>query len=468
MSPVSEPAIQDLAPHGRLRAGINERNPVLVSTRAPDGQPDGVAPALAAELARRLGVPVDLVGSPSPGAVADRAGAGEWDIALLGADPARATAMDFTAPYAELPASFLAHTASGITRLPDADQPGRTIVATRSSAYTLWLEGHLVHADLVQPASPEEAREIFAAGPRHLLAGLASSLSEEALRVPGSTVLRGSFTAVQQAIACPPGRPAGLSYLQAFVTDAVESGLVAELIRRYGVGAALSVAPVTRSLRTDHGQGERLVAGRVRHGLVDVVQAELGDLVLAQVEQAGPGQGDEPGGRRAREHPLAADGDAVAHQPRVGQGQVVPAQHADAAHEHHPAEFAHGHDGGPGRGRARLRWQHVQHHVDRAVSGGAHPLLVFPGVAGQPGGPDPVPVAAGQVVEHGLVTAGDAPAPPLTGAAPPACGPTAVGPPYGTSSRSSAHQRPASASSMGPSGMAFSVGIIIWLADAPC
>ncbi len=165
MSPVSEPdseqARLDLARHGRLRAGINERNPVLVSTRTPDGGPDGVAPALAAELARRLGAPVDLVGYPSPGAVADRAGADEWDIALLGADPARAAAMDFTAPYAELPASYLAHTASGISRLAEADQPGRTIVATSSSAYTLWLEAHLAHADLVQTASPER-------GPRTL------------------------------------------------------------------------------------------------------------------------------------------------------------------------------------------------------------------------------------------------------------------------------------------------------------
>ncbi|HEY2241016.1 MAG TPA: transporter substrate-binding domain-containing protein [Streptosporangiaceae bacterium] len=279
--PDSKQVRLDLARLGRLRAGINERNPVLVSARAPDGGPDGVAPALAAELARRLGVPVDLVGYPSPGAVADRAGADEWDIALLGADPARATAMDFTAPYVELPASYLAHAGSGISRLADADQPGRTIIAARSSAYTLWLEAHLAHADLIQAASPEQARELFAAGPRHLLAGLASSLAEEALQVPGTVVLRGHFMAVQQAIACPPGRPAGLAFLQDFVADAIKSGLVAGLIRRYGVGAALSVALPPRSLRADHGQGERLVPGRVVDGLVHVAQAELGDLVLA-------------------------------------------------------------------------------------------------------------------------------------------------------------------------------------------
>src|ERR1700744_4270636 len=125
MSRVSEPdskqARLDLARHGRLRAGINERTPVLVSARAPDGGPDGVAPALAAALAGRLEVPLDLVPYPSPGAVAGRAGADEWDIALLGADPARATAMDFTAPYAELPAPYLAHAGSGIERLADAD-----------------------------------------------------------------------------------------------------------------------------------------------------------------------------------------------------------------------------------------------------------------------------------------------------------------------------------------------------------
>jgi polar amino acid transport system substrate-binding protein len=239
---MTEEARRDLARHGPLRAGINERNPALVSIRAPDGGPDGVAPALAAELAGRLGVPLALVPYPSPGALADRAGAGEWDIALLGADPARATDMDFTSPYAELPASYLAHTGSAVRSLADADQPGRTVVATRGSAYTLWLEAHLARATLIQTASPAEARDLFTAHPDHLLAGLASSLATEAGRLPGTTVLPGHFMSVQQAIACPPGRPAGLAFLQAFVAETIASGLVAGLISRFGVGGALSVA----------------------------------------------------------------------------------------------------------------------------------------------------------------------------------------------------------------------------------
>jgi polar amino acid transport system substrate-binding protein len=238
---MSEEARRELAPHGPLRAGINERNPVLVSTRAPDGGPDGVAPALAAELAARLAVPLDLVPYPSPGPLADRAGADEWDIALLGAEPARAAVMDFTAPYAELPASFLVHPESGIRSVADADQPGRTIVATRGSAYTLWLEANLTRATLEQTGTPAQARELFAAHPGHLLVGLTSALAAEAERLPGTVVLPGQFMAVQQAIACPPGRPAGLTFLQAFVAGAVTSGFVADLISRFGVGAMLSV-----------------------------------------------------------------------------------------------------------------------------------------------------------------------------------------------------------------------------------
>ncbi len=238
-------AQRDLAPHGVLRAGINERNPVLVSVRAPGGGPDGVAPALAATLAGRLDVPLTLVPYPSAGGLADAAGADEWDIALLGADPARATTMDFTRPYAELPATYLAHAGSGVTSPAGADPPRRPGVAPPHSAYTLRRGAHRAQATLVQPSSPAQARELFAAHPDYLLAGLALALAEEAGQLPGTTVLPGHFMAVQQAIACPPERPAGLAFLQAFVAGAITSGLVAGLIGRFGVGGALSVAPAS-------------------------------------------------------------------------------------------------------------------------------------------------------------------------------------------------------------------------------
>ena len=45
-----------LAPHGVMRAAINMSNFLLVSGQTESGQPDGLSPDVANELARRLGV----------------------------------------------------------------------------------------------------------------------------------------------------------------------------------------------------------------------------------------------------------------------------------------------------------------------------------------------------------------------------------------------------------------------------
>src|SRR5690606_9322722 len=51
---------QDLAPSGPLRASINLGNPLLARRDAGTGEVSGVSVDLAAELARELGVPLEL------------------------------------------------------------------------------------------------------------------------------------------------------------------------------------------------------------------------------------------------------------------------------------------------------------------------------------------------------------------------------------------------------------------------
>ena len=53
--------------------------------------------------------------------------------------------------------------------------------------------------------------------------------------LPGSRILDGRFTAVQQAIGTPKGRPAGSQYLREFAEDVKHSGLVAQLIEKNNV-----------------------------------------------------------------------------------------------------------------------------------------------------------------------------------------------------------------------------------------
>lgn len=100
-------AKSELAPTGVLRAGINLSNFLLVTGKSPSGDPTGVAPDMAREIAQRLGVPVKYVTFPTPGELADAAGKNLWDIGLIGAEPQRAETIAFTPAYVEIEATYL-------------------------------------------------------------------------------------------------------------------------------------------------------------------------------------------------------------------------------------------------------------------------------------------------------------------------------------------------------------------------
>jgi len=63
--------VSELAPNGVLRAGINLSNFLLVTGRAANGDPQGIAPDMAGEIASRLKVPLQLIAYESPGKLAD-------------------------------------------------------------------------------------------------------------------------------------------------------------------------------------------------------------------------------------------------------------------------------------------------------------------------------------------------------------------------------------------------------------
>src|ERR1700683_2039583 len=61
--------VAELAPTGVLRAAINMGNFLLVTGKAPNGDPTGVSPSMAAAIAERLGVPLKLVPYARPGEI---------------------------------------------------------------------------------------------------------------------------------------------------------------------------------------------------------------------------------------------------------------------------------------------------------------------------------------------------------------------------------------------------------------
>jgi len=236
-------AVAELAPTGVLRAAINLGNFLLVTGRAANGDPQGVAPDMAAQIAERLGVTVQYITFARPSALADAAEDGVWDIGLIGAEPARAEKIAFTAAYVEIEAAYLVQPGSQLARIDDVDQPGVRIAVLARSAYDLWLERNIKRATLVRSDSADGATKLFTDGAADVLAGLRPGLLTEVERHPGARILDGKFTAVQQAIGTQRRNAAGAAFLSAFVEEAKASGMVHRLIERHGITGRLEVAP---------------------------------------------------------------------------------------------------------------------------------------------------------------------------------------------------------------------------------
>jgi polar amino acid transport system substrate-binding protein len=239
----SPQVVAELAPTGVLRAAINMGNFLLVTGKTPSGDPSGVSADMAAAIAARLGVPVKFVPYARPGEIADDAGKGLWDIGNIGAEPQRAAVINFTAAYCEIEATYLVPAGSAIRSVAEVDQPGRRVAVTARSAYGLWLENNYKRGELRQFDSADAAIKAFTDDKMDAYAGLRPGLIDVAAKLPGSRILDGQFTAVQQAVGTPKKNAAGFAFLRDFVEEAKRSGLVASLIERHGVAGRLSVAP---------------------------------------------------------------------------------------------------------------------------------------------------------------------------------------------------------------------------------
>jgi polar amino acid transport system substrate-binding protein len=238
--PSVEAIRSELAPTGTLRAGLNRSNFLLVTKGSPDDNPRGVASDMARELARRLDVAVSFLNFESPGKMADAVKT--WDVAFLGAEPARAGEIDFTPAYVEIEATYLVPAGSPLKAIADVDRPGVRISVSNRSAYDLYLTRELKHAELVRSDGLDASYDRFVGDKLDALSGLRPRLVLDVLKIPGAKILEGRFTAIQQAIGTPKGRPAGAQYLRDFVAEVKASGFVAGLIERHGA-RGLSVAP---------------------------------------------------------------------------------------------------------------------------------------------------------------------------------------------------------------------------------
>ncbi len=242
MSDITPAVRADLASTGTLRAGVNYGNFILATRDKATGESRGVAIDLLNEVGRRLGVPVHIVAYDSVAIMGDAAPSGVWDIAFLGSDPLRESLMSFTAAYLEIDATYLVPGASPLRTAAEVDREGIRVAAPARANYELYLRRNLTRAQLVSTQGNEAAFELLSTGKVEALAGLVQALLGSMAKLPGSRMVEGRFMGVQQSIAVPKGRDAGLAFLRRVVEEAKASGLVARAIERTGA-RGVSVAP---------------------------------------------------------------------------------------------------------------------------------------------------------------------------------------------------------------------------------
>ena len=241
----SQAARAELAPSGTLRAAINFGNPVLATQDVATGEARGVSVDLARELGKRLGIPVEFVTYTAAGKVVEGIKSAAWDIGFFAIDPVRGADTDFTAAYVVIEGAYLVPQGSAIVRNEDVDRDGVRVVVGRGSVYDLYLTREMKKATLLRAPTSQGVTEMMVAEKVEVAAGVKQQLEADAKRVPGLRLIDGRFMVINQAMAVPKGRSAGVAYAAAFIEQMKSSGFVAASLRRHGIEGAV-VAPTAR------------------------------------------------------------------------------------------------------------------------------------------------------------------------------------------------------------------------------
>ena len=233
-----------LAPTGRLRAGLNMANFLLVTGQRPDGTPDGVSPDLARQIAHKLDVPCDFICFENPGQLADCVNDNIWDIGNIAVEPARAKHIAFTRPYVQIDANFMVRQSDPYIQNADIDQPDTSIAAYGRSAYELWLTSNFANADIIRTSTIAESHELFKAGDANVLASLKSKLLNEIAANSDYRIIEPPFTSVLQACGVAKTKQTAVAFLNTVIGELIANGGLENSLDQHDVAAELSLSRV--------------------------------------------------------------------------------------------------------------------------------------------------------------------------------------------------------------------------------
>ena len=224
-----------LAPTGTLRVAVYPGSPTSMVRGPGADEMRGLTVEIGRELARRLGVPAQIVVFDRVPEVVAALKAGQADFTITNASPARARDVDFTPPLVALETGYLVPAGSRIAYFTDIDRDGVRIGVTQGSTSQGVLADRLKQARLVVAPSVAAATEMLRRGELDAFATNKAILFDMADALPGARVLDGRWGLEFVAIAVPKGRDAAADYLKAFAGDVGSTGLVQQAAQRAGL-----------------------------------------------------------------------------------------------------------------------------------------------------------------------------------------------------------------------------------------
>lgn len=234
-----------LAPTGTLRAAFLGTNPVQGRVDAATGAVTGPVADLVQELARRMGVPFQIIPAPDARAVIGHLNDQSADIGFLAYEAARAEEVDFAGPYANMHNSYLVAVASPLRQSADVDQAGVIVGAVQGQTQELFVSSHLQQArvrvfDRQPPQAELEA--LFKGGEVSAFAVNRQRALEFARASSGLRALPDSFLEVVQQFVVRKGEAQKRALLDAIATQLRGSGFVKASLAKAGLEESASVA----------------------------------------------------------------------------------------------------------------------------------------------------------------------------------------------------------------------------------
>jgi polar amino acid transport system substrate-binding protein len=235
--------MQQLAPTGKLRVAIAVAPSPSAQFAIKDGDNyRGVSVQLGTALAKKLGVPLELIVHQGSGEIQNTADANRWDVAFLPVDDERKKLVDFGNAYHLLQSTFLVSANSAIKAVGDADAKGIGIGGVANTATFRAAKRTTPKATHIDFKSVDDAARAMREGRVEAIALSRESLTGLAPKIEGSRILGDAFLNSSTAICVPKGKPAALAYVSDFIEEVKAAGLVRQALDEMELKAS-QVAP---------------------------------------------------------------------------------------------------------------------------------------------------------------------------------------------------------------------------------